>query len=350
MPNINHYEIRVRAFPTCYVCGSDGVGLYRGLRDRLFGAEGQWNLSKCPKCGLVWLNPMPIEEDISKAYRNYYTHRDDTQTHTSQLMKIYRRAQKTYASLRYGYNRGNISWTDRVLAGLISAHPGRRADAAFKVFYLPRKLDGKLLEIGCGNGTMLSSMQEFGWTAQGVDFDPNAVQVARDRGLNVQLGTLKDQGYQNESFDALVMVHVIEHLSDPRDLLRECYRILKVGGHLIVVTPNASSWGHKLYGQNWRGLEPPRHLRIFTISSIKEMAVQAGFSECECRTTVRGARGMFLGSMSLERIKGSDSSVTFTMIDKIKVEMMEMAEGIGLMKDVELGEELTLSSVKLGTH
>lgn len=46
------------------------------MRDRLFGAPATWSLSKCqnPGCGLVWLDPMPVEEDTGKAYERYYTH------------------------------------------------------------------------------------------------------------------------------------------------------------------------------------------------------------------------------------------------------------------------------------
>ena len=52
--------------------------LYDGLKDRLFDASGSWNLRACAndKCGLVWLDPMPVEQDLHKAYQTYYTHTD----------------------------------------------------------------------------------------------------------------------------------------------------------------------------------------------------------------------------------------------------------------------------------
>lgn len=74
--------IRTRPYPNCYLCSTLGKPLYQGLKDCLFGAAGEWNLKKCPnpECGLVWLDPMPIEEDIHKAYQNYYTHQDAVAT------------------------------------------------------------------------------------------------------------------------------------------------------------------------------------------------------------------------------------------------------------------------------
>ena len=76
-------EIQTRPCPDCYICGTKGQPLCQGLEDRLFGALGRWNLKSCPNpdCGLVWLDPMPIEEDIGNAYETYYTHIEDTTKH-----------------------------------------------------------------------------------------------------------------------------------------------------------------------------------------------------------------------------------------------------------------------------
>ena len=54
--------------------------LYQNLRDRLFSAPGQWNLVRCAEksCGIIWLDPMPLEGDIGEAYRDYLTHEQET--------------------------------------------------------------------------------------------------------------------------------------------------------------------------------------------------------------------------------------------------------------------------------
>src|SRR5689334_15196819 len=69
-------EIRVRPQPECYVCRTPGQRQYSGLQDRINHAPGVWNISRCPNpdCGLLWLDPMPLEEDIGKAYITYFTH------------------------------------------------------------------------------------------------------------------------------------------------------------------------------------------------------------------------------------------------------------------------------------
>src|SRR5437762_123817 len=75
-------EIRTVRRPNCLLCGTKGELLYDALADFHFGAPGIWGLKKCPNkmCGLAWLDPFPLEEDIALAYRRYYTHgRDSTE-------------------------------------------------------------------------------------------------------------------------------------------------------------------------------------------------------------------------------------------------------------------------------
>lgn len=106
--------IRGRLCPNCYVCSGHGKLLYQNLTDRLFGAPGTWNLRKCPnqKCGTVWLDPMPLEEDLYKAYATYYTH---APIPDSLVYRFRQRVKRGYAGLAYGY-RQRVSLVDRILA------------------------------------------------------------------------------------------------------------------------------------------------------------------------------------------------------------------------------------------
>ena len=96
--------------PDCYLCGRRGEVIYRGLEDRLFGAPGNWTLKQCPGsgCGLIWLDSMPTEEDIGKAYRNYYTHENGTAQKPRKpsifkrlKLAVYFACDKGYLALRY---------------------------------------------------------------------------------------------------------------------------------------------------------------------------------------------------------------------------------------------------------
>jgi hypothetical protein len=71
---IENEGIRVSEAPCCLLCVYEGELLYSGLRDRLFGAPGNWSLMQCPKCQLACLNPQPIPDDVGKLYAQYFSH------------------------------------------------------------------------------------------------------------------------------------------------------------------------------------------------------------------------------------------------------------------------------------
>lgn len=299
--------IRTKPEPLCKCCQSEGTYLYRNLKDRLFGVQGEWHLKKCNNinCGLIWQDPMPIEEDLGLAYQSYYTHQDSNTNIKRNCIKTFLRniflnAKQGYLATKYGYAEKQTSLKNKLVGYFLYLDPSRRAWVDSEVFYLNEKLNGELLEIGFGSGEMLKHMQQKGWVVQGIDFDPNAVSNALSKGLNVRLGSLIEQHYADNTFDAIVMSHVIEHIADPNQFVQECYRILKKGGMLVSITPNTASLGHKIYKENWRGLEPPRHLKLFNRQSINSVLELAGFNMIKITSTIRGSKGIMIASSALK--------------------------------------------------
>lgn len=335
-------QIRTRPNPDCHVCGARGEPLYQRLRDRLFSVPGEWDLKKCQnhQCGLVWLDPMPVEEDIGKAYSTYYTHQDNNPQNTL-LRRVYRRIAAGYTASRYGYQINGISVIERLLGRLIYLHPGRRSDLDYRVFYLNAQPGGRLLEVGCGSGETLKRMSDLGWCVEGVDVDSNGVRNAQTKGLKVHLGSLEQQGYPDNTFDVIAMNHVIEHVHEPLVLLQECRRILKPGGKMVVVTPNITSWVHQLYRSNWLHLDPPRHLHLFTMASLTSVAGHADFKSIECRTSLR-ARGVFLTSRSIRQTGKVDGEGRYPLSTRLWAEGMELVEWLLLKSGRVEGEEIVL--------
>lgn len=295
-------EIQTRPCPTCPVCASPGHCLYTGLTDRIFNAPGVWDMRKCdkPDCGTLWLDPMPEEAELPKFYAGYYTHiAAELRKRRNLPQRLLDRIRAAYLYTRYGYGPHTRSLTGRLLGWIAYIHPGWRGGVDASVFYLRAKPGGRLLEIGCGSGATLQSMQQKDWQVTGLDFDENAVSNARSKGLDVRHGQLSEQGFADESFDAVVMSHVIEHVPAPDQLLAECHRILKRDGGLVVITPNADSLLHRRYARHWRGLEPPRHLQIFTLKSLASMAGSTGYVGIETFTSVNGRGYIDLASKEL---------------------------------------------------
>lgn len=136
-------------------------------------------------------------------------------------------------------------------------------------------------------------MQEKGWEVQGIDFDKSAIGKAKLHGLNVSNKSLQEMNFPDNSFEAIITNHVIEHVPNPKSYLKECLRILKPNGVLIAMTPNTYSLGHRLFKQNWRELEIPRHLQIFSTNSLKNTAEESEFSDIISFTSAQGILQIF---------------------------------------------------------
>jgi 2-polyprenyl-3-methyl-5-hydroxy-6-metoxy-1,4-benzoquinol methylase len=224
---------------------------------------------------------MPLEADIAIAYASYYTHQAQPSQPTSEvgrLRKSYRFVKHAYLTDKYGYEMGLEKRAASVVGKLLYLLPRRRHRADEEVRFLHWSRRGRLLDIGCGAGDWLHVIRRFGWQAEGVDFDDESVRIAHQQGLTVHFGSVEDQRFPDETFDAITLSHVIEHVHDPIKTLTECLRILKAPGQLVLFTPNVSSLGHRVFGRHWRGLEPPRHLHLFSPRSTRLLLNQIGFN------------------------------------------------------------------------
>lgn len=262
---------------SCPLCGSDQrTLLYEGLRDRIFFcAPGAWTLHRCDGCSCAYLDPRPTPETISKAYEHYYTHEDEAQGATVSLWKRIKHAGKN------GYlNRAwdtSFSPASRMIGMLLPPSIKALIDGQM-MRHLPRPAGGRsLLDVGCGSGHFLSFAQSAGWRVTGIDPDPQAVETARSNGFNVVLGNIEALAQESECFDAITVSHVIEHVYDPQMLLNSCYRLLKPSGYFWIDTPNIDSYGHSEFKDDWRGLEPPRHLQLLSWTQLQRMLDEAGF-------------------------------------------------------------------------
>ena len=310
----------------CYLCGKDGKTLYRNLIDHLFGAPGEWAFKQCsdPNCGLVWLDPRPVLSEIGKAYQNYYTHGQANNAQQTRLARIIRPVLHTMSI---------------VLLGL------RIERRRYKRMYLDQIPTGRLLEVGCGNGKRLARMQALGWDVTGQEIDPVASEYVRTvRGIHVHVGPLETMNAP-EKYDVVIMSHVIEHVHDPIALLTTCYQMLKENGLLVLLTPNAASYGHRKFCAAWRGLEPPRHLHLFACKTLIQVAQRAGFDRNQCWTTPIGADGIGQRSLlSEETTQGGRQLITTR--DVLRGFWFQLAASQVFRADKNSGEECVLMATK----
>jgi len=339
--------VRVLHMDVCYLCGTKGTILFLNLRDKLFNAPGVWNLLRCENCGLIWLNPRPLPEESEKIYKEYYTHKPKKIYSKLFFYKIRKFLRNSILTVSFNYPELSNGFLHRMVGNMLSAIRMIRERAALSICYLDGQDKGKLLDLGCGSGTFLSKMKKIGWKVVGVEPDEEAVRVARNNlGLNVYRGTIEEQNFEINSFEAITMNHVIEHLYDPVSTLKELYQLLKPKGKLVIITPNSESIGARFFKSNWRGWEPPRHLYIFSFKTLQICVEKAGFSILQIKTISTGARYMYLASKQIQRgsLLYSRSSFKNNMLMKIK------AFAFGLIEYFinNAGEELVIILTKKG--
>lgn len=243
-----------------YCSRSDRTLAFQNVQDWSFGsAAGRWNYWRCAHCDALFLNPRPDAGSIGRAYGSYYTH--GAAQGQGFLASIKQRLRNEYWSYLFatpaGPRLGLPQWAGPVF-GLLKpwiAEP-------FGLRQLAKLPKGVLIDVGCGNGDTVKLAGQLGWQALGIELDAAAVRAAQARGLNVIQGGYEALSLHEGQADCLICSHVIEHVHQPLNLLRLLLAALKPGGVLLLSAPNASSHLLDRYGENWRGLEAPRHLAI----------------------------------------------------------------------------------------
>jgi SAM-dependent methyltransferase len=138
---------------------------------------------------------------------------------------------------------------------------------------------GQLLEIGSFCGIFLERIRANGWEVTGLEPDRRVADYSRTKyGLNIVDGVLPNSALPAGHFDAVMMLHVIEHMPDPSENLREIHRILKPGGVLVVETPRFDSLMFKMLGRRERSLGNCNgHIYFFTVPALRRMFEKSGF-------------------------------------------------------------------------
>jgi 2-polyprenyl-3-methyl-5-hydroxy-6-metoxy-1,4-benzoquinol methylase len=125
---------------------------------------------------------------------------------------------------------------------------------------------GNLLDIGAGTGDFLTVAKNNGWNTKGVEPSEKAKAIAMKKGVSFAEST-KD--LESHSFDVITMWHVLEHVPNLEDQIRELKRLVKPNGTIIIAVPNFNSYDAKYYGAFWAAYDVPRHLWHFSKTSIK---------------------------------------------------------------------------------
>ncbi len=241
---------------TCALCGNDRPEPFADGYDYEFKTTADlFHMVRCGSCGHVYLNPRPKEEEFSKIYPPHYAAFVETRSCWVKKFRKHWEAKKV-----------------RRIRRLLGAGPKR------------------LLDSGCGNGRFLSVLREYGdreWELVGIDLEAEAIAQCREKGLTGYEGKAEDFMLGEGTWDAVIMLQVLEHSKDPVRLCRKVHALLKPGGYWMIETPCLGSLDFQWFKKSlWTLYHFPRHWHLFSQQSLKALLMRCGFSIVQAEYTV----------------------------------------------------------------
>jgi 2-polyprenyl-3-methyl-5-hydroxy-6-metoxy-1,4-benzoquinol methylase len=227
----------------CLLCGGERWSPVLHAGDAQVVGHGLvFAVVRCQACGLCWTNPRPALGSIGRFYPTHY--RPHQSERNVKGMRWWRRPKPPFEEHRL------LAWHGQ----------------------------GRLLDFGCGGGRFLECLQRAGWQVTGMDVSAEAVQTVRRKlGVPALQGSLPHADLRDESFDVITMIHSLEHVHQPLEVLRAAHRLLAPGGQVVVAVPNIDSLAFRWFGPAWYALDLPRHLTHFAPPSLALMLHEAGF-------------------------------------------------------------------------
>lgn len=135
---------------------------------------------------------------------------------------------------------------------------------------------GKMLEVGSATGVMLKLFTNRGWDALGIE-PSGSSQETKKKGLRVINVKFEDAKLPNDYFDLVVLNHTLEHMANPKLVLKRINTLLRDGGIVFIDVPNFGSLSSKLLGKRWSYLLPEEHKSQFAKESLTKLLKDNGF-------------------------------------------------------------------------
>jgi 2-polyprenyl-3-methyl-5-hydroxy-6-metoxy-1,4-benzoquinol methylase len=232
-------------FSACPVCNNGNINPLLTVKDHSVSKE-EFVVWQCSNCTLRFTQDVPDENNIGRYYKS-----EDYISHTNTDKGF---VNKAYQKVR--------DYTLQQKAKLIIEETGQDR--------------GSLLDIGSGTGAFLNTMKEKGWQVKGVEPDEDARRLAkRFYGLSID-GPASINELSDQSFDAITLWHVLEHVHHLHEYVEQLKRLLKPQGKLFIAVPNYQSKDAAAYRLYWAAYDVPRHLYHFSPKSIDVLIQQHG--------------------------------------------------------------------------
>ncbi len=220
----------------CLICGSKNLHKKIECIDYTVSHE-TFKIDQCEECGFLFTNPQPQNNELARYYLSdsYISHSDNSRNLVDKIYKISR------------------SWA---LGSKLTQ---------VKKFTTPVS---SLLDYGCGTGYFLETCQKANIRVSGVEPSSIARSLAITRTsqhIHQSLASV------TESFDAITLWHVLEHIADLNETLTQLICRLNKNGTIFIAVPNHNSYDAKKYQQHWAAWDVPRHLWHFDQRTMPQL-------------------------------------------------------------------------------
>lgn len=230
----------------CPVCKSAAISKVFSCKDHTVSAKA-FDIWKCSSCTLRFTQNAPDPAHIAPYYQSaeYVSHSDTKKGLVNRVYHLVR------------------NYTLVGKRSLVKKVTGKKS--------------GTLLDVGAGTGAFAHAMQKADWSVTGLEPDETArANAAANYQLNLE--TLeKLPSLSPNSFDAITLWHVLEHVHDLHGYMRNFYKLLKPDGTLLIAVPNYCSKDAAVYDNCWAAYDVPRHLYHFSPKSMEVLLHKHGF-------------------------------------------------------------------------
>ncbi len=227
-------------YPPCPVCNKEDISASFQCRDFSL-TQDTFEIIECANCSLLITFPAPAKDAIAPYY-NFPAYISHTDVKEGWMNKLY-----------HAVRQKTLSQKTKWIQSLFTGHKGN------------------LLDIGAGTGAFANAMVEKKWSVTALEPDASSRQRAFDT-YHINLLPIEslDELTPN-SFDAITLWHVLEHVHDLNKYILAFSKLLKPNGRLIIAVPNYTSYDAHFYQQYWAAYDVPRHLYHFSPHAMKKL-------------------------------------------------------------------------------
>lgn len=233
----------------CPSCNHKSFTPYLTCKDYTYSQE-EFQIQQCDNCKLLFTNPRPDNQSISKYYDNpeYVSHTD---TKEGLIFSIYGAVK-----------RFSLKQKRRLLEA--------------------KTIDKTVLDYGAGSGDFSNELASNGWDVTSYEPNNKARLLIQQKNTSVKIiSSLSD--LSSSSISVITLWHVLEHVHNLKETLLEFERILRPGGTLVIAVPNDASFDARFYREDWAAYDVPRHLYHFNPNSLNPLLSRIGFSISEMK-------------------------------------------------------------------